>query len=251
MSKPADTHYSKVACQLREMIQSGRLQPSEQLPSERHLCEQFRFSRITIRQALQLLEDEHLVERRHGSGTYVSPHPTYRIPLMIDYTGSMRLHAPRLGRRVLNQSWREADREVAIGLTIITGETFFYAERADALADETPVAWDQVHISAPFANGLKKEHLPRVDFIETWSKVCRLEIEFCQQSVEAVKASVEDKRNLGVPIGKPILKTIEVFHVQGGRRAGLFISHYNPEHIYLSSTFNWRTAAPEPERRTK
>ena len=251
MSKSADTHYSKVAHELREMIQSGRLKPGEQLPAERLLCDQFRLSRITIRQALQLLEDERLVERRHGSGTYVSPNPTYRIPLMIDYTGSMRLHAPRLGRRVLNQSWREADREVAVGLTIITGEPFFYAERADSLADKTPVAWDQVHISAPFANGLKKEHLPRIDFIETWAKVCHLEIEFCQQSVEAVKASAEDKRHLGVPIGKPILKTLEVFHVRGGKSAGLFISHYNPAHIYLSSTFNWRTGATEPERRAK
>jgi len=227
------------------MIQSGRLQPGEQLPPERHLCDQFRLSRITIRQALQLLEDERLVERRHGRGTYVSPHPTYRIPLMIDYTGSMRLHAPRLGRRVLNQSWREADREAALGLAIAARERYLYEERGDALADKTPVAWDQVYISAPFANGLEKEHLSHIAFIETWARVCGVEIEFCRQSVEAVKASTADKRNLGVAAGKPILKTNEAFHVRGGKCAGLFISHYNPAHIYLSSTFNWRTAALE------
>src|SRR5206468_9103480 len=146
----ANTSYSQVASRLRGFIHAGRWQPGERLPPERRLCDQFDLSRITIRHALRLLEHERLLERRHGSGTYVSPHPTRRVPLMIDYTGSMRLHAPRLRRSVLLWKRQPASREVAVALDIKAGEQYLYAERIDVLEDGQPVAWDQVHIPGPF-----------------------------------------------------------------------------------------------------
>jgi GntR family transcriptional regulator len=205
------------------------------------LCDQFELSRITIRQALRLLEVERLLERRQGSGTYVRPCPTRRIPLTTDYTGSMRLHAPMLRRRVLLQSWRRTDQESANGLTVCVGEKYLYAERTDVLEDGQAVAWDKVHIPERFASRLTKKHLARVDFVETWAKVSVLTIESCQQTVEAVEASAEDERKLNIPAGKPVLKSTEIFYTKGGPRAGLFISYYRPDCICISSTFDWRT----------
>ena len=241
------TSYSRVASEIRQLIQSGRLQPGEKLPPEHSLCEQFKLSRITIRRALQLLEGERLVESRHGSGTYVCPHPTYRIPLMIDYTGSIRLHAPKLGRRVLEEGLRAADHEISVALSIPAGEVCLYSTRVDSLADGTPVAWDLLHIAAPFYGGLKHEHLSRIDFIQTWARVCRFRIEYCHQSVEAIKSSSQDRTLLGIPVGRPILKTTEVFHAVGGRPAGIYVTHYHSEHFYISSTFDWGTGSSIPQ----
>ena len=240
----AKTHYGQLADRLREFIRTGRWQPGEKLPAERALCGQFELSRITIRQALRLLENERLLERRHGSGTYVSPYPTRRIPLMIDYTGSMRLHAPKLRRRVALQRWRKADHEIAQGLAIAVGEKYLYAERIDVLEDGQPMAWDKVHISEPFARKLLKTHLARVDFVETWGKLGRFTIESCQQTIEAVGASAEDARKLNVPAGKPVLKSTEIYCAPHGRRAGFFISYYRPDYVCISSTFDWRTRQP-------
>ncbi len=237
------TSYSKVATELRHMIQSGKLQPGEQLPPEHSLCDQFALSRITIRRALQLLEEERLVERRHGSGTYVCPHPAYRIPLMIDYTGSVRLHAPRLGRRVVEEGVGAADHEISVALAIPAGAACLYSTRVDFLVDGTPVAWDRLHIAAPFYKGLKHEHLVRIDFIQTWARVCRFKIGYCRQNVEAIKSSREDKTLLGIPAGRPILKTTEVFHTTGGKPAGIYVTHYHSEHFYISSTFDWGTGS--------
>lgn len=63
---------SKVVAQLRRRILEGQYSYEERLPAERHLAEEFSVSRGTIRSVLQILEQQHLVTRQVGSGTYVS-----------------------------------------------------------------------------------------------------------------------------------------------------------------------------------
>jgi DNA-binding FadR family transcriptional regulator len=63
---------SKVAAQLRRRILEGEYSYEERLPAERNLAEEFAVSRGTIRSVLQILEQQHLVTRQIGSGTYVS-----------------------------------------------------------------------------------------------------------------------------------------------------------------------------------
>ena len=67
-----------VAEQLRREITLGLIQVGEKLPSERNLLLLFGVSRITVQQALNLLEAEGLVEARRGrgGGTFVigAPH---------------------------------------------------------------------------------------------------------------------------------------------------------------------------------
>ena len=61
--------YQTVAEALRAGIQDGRYQKT--LPTEQSLCTQFQVSRQTVRQALSLLEAEHLIDRRQGSGSHI------------------------------------------------------------------------------------------------------------------------------------------------------------------------------------
>ena len=61
-----------VVSQLRSMILDGHYAHEERLPAERNLAEEFEVSRGTIRTALQNLEEQNLVTRKVGSGTYVT-----------------------------------------------------------------------------------------------------------------------------------------------------------------------------------
>jgi len=63
---------SNVAAQLRRRIFDGDYAYEERLPAERSLAEEFGVSRGTIRSVLDLLEQQHLVTRQVGSGTYVT-----------------------------------------------------------------------------------------------------------------------------------------------------------------------------------
>ncbi len=70
-----------VVQQIKALIFSGRLAPGDQLPSEKDLTEQFGLSRITIRDALRVLESEGLIEIRVGArgGAFVARPSTQRV----------------------------------------------------------------------------------------------------------------------------------------------------------------------------
>lgn len=62
--------FEEIVQQLKDYFAKGELKPGDKLPSERELAEQFNCSRVSVRQALTLLEAQGLVVRKVGGGTY-------------------------------------------------------------------------------------------------------------------------------------------------------------------------------------
>lgn len=70
--------FRQIADQLREAIDKGRFKEGEKLPSESELVEHFGVSRMTVRNALSVLQGEGLVVSEHGKGVFVRPRPPVR-----------------------------------------------------------------------------------------------------------------------------------------------------------------------------
>jgi GntR family transcriptional regulator len=92
-------YWFQLAGVLEDTISAGLWRPGERLASESELCGHFGISRTTVRQALGRLEQEGMVERRKGFGTFVAA-PTPRMWLVQSQEGFFHDEVLRLGRAV-------------------------------------------------------------------------------------------------------------------------------------------------------
>ena len=70
--------YRQIADHLRTAISKGRLREGDQLPSEVALMDHYGVARMTVRNALRILQDEGLTTAEHGRGVYVRAKPPVR-----------------------------------------------------------------------------------------------------------------------------------------------------------------------------
>ncbi|MEB4858684.1 GntR family transcriptional regulator [Priestia megaterium] len=79
MSIRADNRhlYLQVIDKIKQNIEKGIFKEKERLPSEFDLSKQLGVSRATLREALRILEEENIIVRRHGVGTFVNTKPTF------------------------------------------------------------------------------------------------------------------------------------------------------------------------------
>lgn len=96
---PVDANRGSVwiAAQLRQAIIGGTYKHGEKLPAERHLADAFKASRTTVRLALDQLEQERLLTRRVGSGTFINHRVVSELDNIADSTSPLELIEARLG----------------------------------------------------------------------------------------------------------------------------------------------------------
>ena len=126
---------------LRQAIAQGTFRPGSQLPTEAELCQMLGVSRTVVREALRMLEDDGLVARRHGVGTFVRDHPilknlnfNFGISEMIESAGLISATS------YLAIQSETADQEKAEQLRVDLGTPLVTVERVRT-ADGRPVVY--------------------------------------------------------------------------------------------------------------
>lgn len=98
--------YSQLASTLRSRIEAGQWGVGERLPSIDALGREFGVARATMRQAIEVLEREGLVRRRHGRGTFVESEPRHQrwLPLASDWDSLVHMIDPLKPKLLLVES---------------------------------------------------------------------------------------------------------------------------------------------------
>lgn len=152
---------TQVATQtLRDAIEQGVYAPGSQLPPELQLVQMLGVSRTVVREALRFLQEDGLIARRQGQGTFVRKNPilqnlnaNFGTTEMICSAG-MRSGTPYLGIRKI-----EATPELADALALGVGAPVTVIERVRS-ADDKPVVYSLDYIS--------KELLRDIDLTSNW-----------------------------------------------------------------------------------
>jgi GntR family transcriptional regulator len=135
---------------IHHLIETGSYKPGQQLPSEADLASQLSVSRPTLREALRYLEQEGVIVRRQGVGTFVARGYARRLESGLEQLKSMIELAVQqkipYGFDELEVEEKPADPELADRFQI-QGDTPITEVRRVIMAEETPVAY--MHDIAP------------------------------------------------------------------------------------------------------
>jgi len=155
--------HAQVRESLRARIVDGSWLPDQQMPSEHEMTALFAVSRITVRQALQDLQNEGLIYRVHGKGTFVSrPHATQDLMRLQSFGEAMR----PLGYETFNKlvSVREMTPPTAVAerMGIKRGVKVCEITRVRFL-NQAPVSLDISHFGLPLGRRLAEQDLANRD----------------------------------------------------------------------------------------
>jgi GntR family transcriptional regulator len=93
--------YLRIHGALRDRITSGQWPSGSPLPAQRELAGEFGVSIMTLRQALQLLADDGLIDTRHGSGTFVASRYAYHLGHLRSFAADLAGQGAEISTRLL------------------------------------------------------------------------------------------------------------------------------------------------------
>ena len=240
-----DTTRQTIRARLRELVAAARV--GDRLPSERELSLRWGAARMTVRAAMDALVAEGLVERRHGSGTYVVPRPFARVLGLTSFTQDMAARGLVAGSRVLEFETTTADATIAGRLRVPTGEPVYRFTRlrfgsGDAMAVET--TW----IPVSLVPGLRAEDLDG-SLYELLARRYRIVPGAARITIEPVNPDAETRRLLTIPAGQACLRLQMLDADIRGRVIMVASCVYRGDKYQLTADITGAAFAPASERR--
>lgn len=228
--------YEKIYNIIREQILDDNNIEMVQLPPERILCETYGVSRITIRQALKMLQDQGLIERLPGKGTFIKRGQEKKIPILeSSYERAFANIMPKISREVISWEALAPPKEIGEAMGLLKSEECLTFQRID-FQSGAPLSYDKCFIPLQYSSTIDESIINEVDFLSSWVKRENLAISYYKLEIEAAIATEEDAKILHMPIGSPVLHTTDTFHTAEGKVVAIFITMYRGDKFTITST---------------
>jgi GntR family transcriptional regulator len=214
---------------LRDRISRGEFRPGKRFPGEPTLAVELGVSRVTLRHALDRLEAEGLVERRMGSGTYLSARGGGS-PVVADLANVLT-HLLEMGRRtsvkLLSFAYLAPSPDIRKALQLPEGERVQRSERV-RIIDGQPFSYLVSSVPESIGIGWSEDDLARKPLLELLERA-GLVADHARQTISATLAGPDVARALGIEPGAALITlTRTVFDAQG-RGIEHLLALYRPD----------------------
>ena len=176
--------------------------PGTTAPSERELVQQFGVARMTVRQALDALVAEGMLERVPGRGTFVA-HPRRGIGRLRGFTEEMTARGMLAESLTLLVRRDNAAPRVAHALDLTVGDPVIRWKRLRR-ADGTPMTIEDAYLNEVLIPGFLQSGMPTSLYDALGDRGLRPN--WAEDSVGADLASAEEAGLLEIPVGSPVLR---------------------------------------------
>ncbi len=212
MLSSADAHspkYARIADSIRQRIARGHWPASSRVPTNEALAEEFGVSRVTVRQAVDILVREGLLDARQGLGTFVTRTPAEDRWLKVETSLA-----------ALAEVYRDSSPEI---LNIAESSAEPSLTRADGSAAERYVYMRRVHsrdgqpycvISIYLDEAVFHQHPERFRsevVIPILVKMRHPAVKRAHQTFTIGSADLEVSQLLGIPLSSPVAEVRRVF----------------------------------------
>jgi len=209
--------YQEIAEALRARIGSGAMKSGERLDTQRRLARSFGVTLMTLRHALEVLERDGLISRRHGLGTFVAPPSVdYDILQFRTLAGDLTAVGEDVATRFLRARFARADRRTARELGAAPGARVFVLERL-RLVDGRPLSFQSSHLPAAIGEEVAKADLRRTPLRQVLGFKLGIEIAAARETVSAETLPARAARALGCRPGAACFRSDRVSTDAGGR----------------------------------
>ncbi len=134
--------HKQISKWLRQQIEDGTFKVDEKLPSENELCQKFDVSRVTVRKALQTLENEQLIYRSQGLGSFVKDNRSHQSFVQLtDFVEDMKRAGMEASSEVISMEPTTVTEQITSKLKIDADKTVIRLDRL-RLGDGQPIAFD-------------------------------------------------------------------------------------------------------------
>ncbi|HXW00987.1 MAG TPA: GntR family transcriptional regulator, partial [Anaerolineae bacterium] len=209
--------YIQIAEGLLARIESGELTPGDRLPPERELSETLGVTRMTLRQALRVLETQGLLVRRQGIGTYIAKPKIERAAgQLVPFTKVMQQRGYATGARVIMLQRQPVEVAIANQLKLPVSAPVYYGHRL-RLINQEPVMLEKFIFPAHRFPNFEQHDLVNRSMYEIMETEYRIKVSQAQQSLEAVSATEYEAGLLEIEVGAPLMLEQRLGFDQNGR----------------------------------
>lgn len=190
--------------QVREYVRSlvNGMAPGSPAPSERELVAQFGVARMTVRQAMDALVVEGLLERIPGKGTFVA-RPRRTASTITSYTEEMARRGLLAESVTLLARREQAGPGVARALNISEGDPVVHWKRLRR-ADAQPMCVEDAYLNEILLPGFLQSGMPTSLYEALDSRGMRPT--WAEDSINADIAQGDEAGQLEVEVGAPVLR---------------------------------------------
>ena len=162
--------YKQLADLFRQKIDSGTYAFGDALPPERVIAETYGISHLTVRKALAILEDEGIVRKMRGKGTFVSkPNAMMDMETVGGFADQLRRQGINVVTEVLSQCVRPARRRYAAIFGIGRDEPVFECVR-QLRDNKRPIAIEYALVPASLIGDLQNLDFAVYTFFDVFNR---------------------------------------------------------------------------------
>lgn len=197
--------YLQIASSIKTLLLSGKIAVGCAFPPEHVLAKQFGISRMTMRQANDVLEREGLIERQRGRGTFAVQNRLIKQEQEArSFSEEIRRRGGVPSSRLVSFQTRESSPALAAEFEIEAGAALYVIDRV-RLADGVPMALESVQIPAARCPNLERFNIVDYSLYQIFEENYGIELARTEEEISAIVPQKIHRKTLDVPSNVAIL----------------------------------------------